>query len=244
MNTRHIQSFLIVSAAFFSMTGPVHARGASALAAAGAQMQQIVPAGTPSRSRRPSAPSSRRRTRVDPLARPAGRAGMKGGNPRIPALFFAPPDRAGRRVARAAARRMCQALSCTTPRRIWSSSIDSNSALKLPSPKLVALALDDLEEDRPDLVLGEDLQQQVVACAVDQDLALLQFVQRFAVIRHAAVDQFVIRVDRVEQLHFLAAQAIDRLIDVGGAERDVLDAFAVIRVEVFLDLAGRIRPPR
>ncbi|HHT8902551.1 TPA: hypothetical protein ACT5B2_006558 [Burkholderia cenocepacia] len=44
MNTRHIQSFLIVSAAFFSMTGPVHARGASALAAAGAQMQQIVPA--------------------------------------------------------------------------------------------------------------------------------------------------------------------------------------------------------
>ncbi|MET3217348.1 UNVERIFIED_ORG: hypothetical protein ABIC48_005132 [Burkholderia territorii] len=44
MNTRHIQSFLIVSAAFFAMTGPVHARGASALAAAGAQMRQIVPA--------------------------------------------------------------------------------------------------------------------------------------------------------------------------------------------------------
>ncbi|WP_321821650.1 MULTISPECIES: hypothetical protein [unclassified Burkholderia] len=44
MNTRHIQSFLIVSAAFFSMTGPVHARGASALAAAGAQMRQIAPA--------------------------------------------------------------------------------------------------------------------------------------------------------------------------------------------------------
>ncbi|WP_017334971.1 hypothetical protein [Burkholderia stagnalis] len=44
MNTRHIQSFLIVSAAFFAMTGPVHARGASALAAAGAQMRQIAPA--------------------------------------------------------------------------------------------------------------------------------------------------------------------------------------------------------
>ncbi|WP_321807071.1 hypothetical protein [Burkholderia sp. BCC1993] len=43
MNTRHIQSFLIVSAAFFAMTGPVHARGASALAAAGAQMRQIAP---------------------------------------------------------------------------------------------------------------------------------------------------------------------------------------------------------
>ncbi|WP_334042700.1 hypothetical protein [Burkholderia ambifaria] len=44
MNTRHIQSFLIVSAAFFAMTGPLHARGASALAAAGAQMRQIAPA--------------------------------------------------------------------------------------------------------------------------------------------------------------------------------------------------------
>lgn len=43
MNTRHIQSFLIVSAAFFAMTGPVHERGASALAAAGAQMRQIAP---------------------------------------------------------------------------------------------------------------------------------------------------------------------------------------------------------
>ncbi|KAB0635682.1 hypothetical protein [Burkholderia latens] len=43
MNTRHIQSFLIVSAAFFAMTGPAHARGASALAAAGAQMRQLAP---------------------------------------------------------------------------------------------------------------------------------------------------------------------------------------------------------
>ncbi|AIO31406.1 hypothetical protein NUV26_12355 [Burkholderia pseudomultivorans] len=44
MNTRHIQSFLIVSAAFFSMTGPVRAQGASALAAAGSQMRQIAAA--------------------------------------------------------------------------------------------------------------------------------------------------------------------------------------------------------
>ena len=33
-----------MSAAFLAMTGPVHAQGASALAAAGAQMRQIVPA--------------------------------------------------------------------------------------------------------------------------------------------------------------------------------------------------------
>ncbi|MPV60360.1 hypothetical protein CFB46_05325 [Burkholderia sp. HI2761] len=53
MNTRHIQSFLIVSAAFFAMTGPVRAQGASALAAAGAQMRQIVPA--PDAAAQPSA---------------------------------------------------------------------------------------------------------------------------------------------------------------------------------------------
>ncbi len=51
----------------------------------------------------------------------------------------------------------------STPRRIWSSSMDSNSAWKLPSPKpCVALALDDLEEDRADHRLREDLQQHLV----------------------------------------------------------------------------------
>ncbi|AOJ97374.1 hypothetical protein [Burkholderia vietnamiensis] len=43
MNTRHIQSFLIVSAAFFAMTGPVRAQGASALASVGAQLRHIAP---------------------------------------------------------------------------------------------------------------------------------------------------------------------------------------------------------
>ncbi|HDR9184019.1 TPA: hypothetical protein QDB06_004638 [Burkholderia vietnamiensis] len=43
MNTRHIQSFLIVSAAFFAMTGPVRAQGASALASVGAQLRHVAP---------------------------------------------------------------------------------------------------------------------------------------------------------------------------------------------------------
>ena len=45
---------------------------------------------------------------------------------------------------------------------------------------VVALALDDLEEDRPDDVLREDLQQQAFALAriaVDQDAPLLQLVR-------------------------------------------------------------------
>ena len=46
MNTRHVQSFLMVSAAFFAMNGRTHARGASALAvAAGVQMRPFAAAG-------------------------------------------------------------------------------------------------------------------------------------------------------------------------------------------------------
>ncbi|ATF85785.1 MULTISPECIES: hypothetical protein [Burkholderia] len=45
MNTRHIQNFLMVSTAFFAMTGPLRSQGASALAAASAPMLQITPAG-------------------------------------------------------------------------------------------------------------------------------------------------------------------------------------------------------
>lgn len=45
MNTRNIQSFLMVSAAFFAMSGPVRSQGASALATASTQMLQIAPVG-------------------------------------------------------------------------------------------------------------------------------------------------------------------------------------------------------
>src|ERR1700761_7671262 len=45
---------------------------------------------------------------------------------------------------------------------------------------LIALALNDLEEDRANLVFGEDLQQQIFRRAVDQDLALAQLVERLA----------------------------------------------------------------
>jgi hypothetical protein len=78
-----------------------------------------------------------------------------------------------------------------TPRRIWSSSMDSNRARKLPSPKpFVALALDELEEDRPDHGLGEDLQQDLGhaavddAFAVDQDAVFLHPVDRLVMAVH------------------------------------------------------------
>src|SRR2546425_171469 len=64
---------------------------------------------------------------------------------------------------------------------------------------LVALPLDDLEEDRADGGLGEDLQQQPAAgAAVDQDPAPLQPLERLAVVRQALADHLVIGVGRVE----------------------------------------------
>ncbi len=53
----------------------------------------------------------------------------------------------------------------------------------------------------------------------------------------ALVDQFVIGLDGVLQLHATRAQLLHRLVDIGGGEREVLDAFAVVIADEFLDLA-------
>src|SRR5688572_17382110 len=99
---------------------------------------------------------------------------------------------------------------------------------------LVALALDDLEEDRPDHGLGEDLQELVLvmllvdALAVDEDLVALEALEVLAVVGHALVDALVIGVGRVEEAHAPSAQRLHRRIDVRGRECDVLDALAVV----------------
>ncbi len=103
---------------------------------------------------------------------------------------------------------------------------------------VVALALDELEKDRAQLVLAEDLQQDRVLLAVDQDLALVQFFHAFAVAGNALVHQLVVGVDRVQQAHAGAAQRVHRGVEVVRAHGDVLDALAVVHVQVLLDLAG------
>src|SRR5437899_2738692 len=65
---------------------------------------------------------------------------------------------------------------------------------------LVALALDDLEEDRADHVLSEDLQQQALPlgrCAVHQDTALLKLGNRFRMALDALGQHLVISVGGV-----------------------------------------------
>ncbi|AOJ67379.1 MULTISPECIES: hypothetical protein [Burkholderia] len=47
MKTRNIQNFLMVSAAFFAMSGTARSEGASVLATASTQMLQLAAAGAP-----------------------------------------------------------------------------------------------------------------------------------------------------------------------------------------------------
>ena len=105
---------------------------------------------------------------------------------------------------------------------------------------LVALSLDDFEENRTDDVLGEDLQQHALAfawIAVDQDAPFGKLDQLFAVAWDAFIDCIVVGVRRVLEFDALAAQHIDRAIDVIRAEGNVLNTLALVRLQVLLDLA-------
>src|SRR3954465_265502 len=65
---------------------------------------------------------------------------------------------------------------------------------------LIPLALDDLEEDRADHILREDLEQEALARlgrTVDQDAALAHLLDRMAVAGHALIDHVVIGVGAV-----------------------------------------------
>src|ERR1700733_12907690 len=67
-------------------------------------------------------------------------------------------------------------------------------SLKIPfTEAVIPLALNDLEKDRSNRVLGENLQQDAAGgIAVDQHAAALQLAQRFDVSFDALVDAFII----------------------------------------------------
>src|SRR6478672_694697 len=104
--------------------------------------------------------------------------------------------------------------------------------------RLVSLALDDLEEDRPEGVLGEDLQQQAVLVrAVDQDAVQAHAGDVVSMARQALVDQVEIGVDRILEGDAATLHLLDGLEDVVGGQGDVLDALAVVAAQELLDLA-------
>src|SRR3984893_10789202 len=88
--------------------------------------------------------------------------------------------------------------------------------LKIPfAEALVALALNDLEKDRPDGILGEYLQQNAaVGITVDQHAAPLQFAQGFAMAADARIDAFIIGGGRVLELDAAPAQCVHGAINV------------------------------
>src|SRR5690606_28099418 len=102
---------------------------------------------------------------------------------------------------------------------------------------LVALALDDLEEDRAKQVLGEDLQQQaVLVVAVDQDAVLAHPLDVLAVAGDPFVDQVEIGLDGVLEVDAAGLERLDCLEDVAHAQGQVLDALAVVLADELLDL--------
>src|SRR5262249_52210296 len=105
---------------------------------------------------------------------------------------------------------------------------------------LVALALDDLEEDRADDVLGEDLQQKALAFGrspVHQDLALLELLDLLIMAFDALGQELVIGVGSILKLDPALPDDIHRLVDVRGSKRDVLDPLTLILAQELLDLA-------
>src|SRR5579862_6098330 len=112
--------------------------------------------------------------------------------------------------------------------------------LEIPlAESLVALPLDDLEEDRADRVLRENLQEQTLILrrrAVEQDAVALETFDILSVAFYAVVDTLVVRVRGILEGNAMGAQVLDRVEYRLGRERDVLDAFAAVQMQIFLDL--------
>src|SRR5580700_3904199 len=108
----------------------------------------------------------------------------------------------------------------------------------------VALALDEFEEDRADRIGREDLQQNLGlaaiddAFAIDKDAVALQAAEILAMAGQPRVYFFIIgRRRRRHEGQSVAAQPLDSFVNVAAAAGDMLDAFAIIGVQIFLDLA-------
>src|SRR6266446_10298944 len=108
---------------------------------------------------------------------------------------------------------------------------------------IIALPLDELEEDRADHGLGENLQQDLRfaaldhALAVNEDSMLLHALDRFGVAAYPREAFLVIGIGRPgHELQAVGRKPVGPVINRFGADRDVLDAFALILPQKFFDL--------
>ena len=79
------------------------------------------------------------------------------------------------------------------------------------------------------------------AVAIDQDAQAAQLIELLAVVRQAAVDQLIVSFNRVLEIDTRIAHALHGRVDIVRAQRDVLDAFAMVLVQVFGDLRLVVR---
>ena len=141
--------------------------------------------------------------------------------------------------------RYSAACGLRTPRRIWSSSIELEQGAEVAlAEAVVALALDELEEDRADHGLGEHLQQDLGlaavhhAFAVDQDAVALHARDGLGVAGHAGEALLVVGVGRARhEGDAVGGERVGGIVELLAGDRDVLDALALVALEVLLDLA-------
>ena len=101
-----------------------------------------------------------------------------------------------------------------------------------------ALALDDLVEDGGAVFyrLGEDLEHVAFVVAVDQDAEFFELVDGLVDLADASLQLGVVGVGDGEEVDALLLHGGDGGEDVVGGEGHVLDAGALVEVEVLLDL--------
>src|SRR5271154_4827856 len=96
---------------------------------------------------------------------------------------------------------------------------------------VIALALNDFKKDRADCVLGEDLQQDpALVAAVDQNPTALKRGHGFTMADYPGVDPFEIGRGRLLEFNAAGAQRIHRLVNIVGAQGDMLNAFTLVFV--------------
>lgn len=118
----------------------------------------------------------------------------------------------------------------------------SNRALKLPSPKpSLPLRWISSKKIGPITSLVKICSSSSLSAprwvAPSIRMRRAQLGDVLAVVGQALVDQVEIGVDGVLEHHAAGLHALDGAVDVGRAERDVLDALAAVEVQVFRDLA-------
>jgi hypothetical protein len=105
---------------------------------------------------------------------------------------------------------------------------------------LIAIALNDFEEDRADHGIGEYLQQQALTFgrrAIEQNIVRAQAGDILAMPGNPLVEGLIVRSRRIYENHAACRQRLDGGKDIARAQRDMLNTLAVIVPQILGNLA-------